>query len=280
MGERLCVVVLTEPKHPPRHGPASAVYERGRGNILAEALMTAGHSPVMWWDHPEGPLLPCEPDLVLLRSSKPIQLERARRRKAEGILVINDPDAHEAASDKGLQERVFCDQGVAHPRSGTDLSAGGFAPSTEVVVKPRHGSSGTEVRLSSLALALGSLSSTELVQERLHGVEYRVTVVGGSAVAWAVKTPEEGEFRGNLRQGAQMHDAPCPSRAAESLARAAVNALGLEIGGVDLMMTPEGPVVIEVNAATTLYGASRGSTTRVLNSVVTLVERSAASRLA
>ena len=77
-----------------------------------------------------------------------------------------------------------------------------------------------------------------------------------------------------------MYDARCPSPEAESCALSAVGALRLAVAGVDLMMTERGPVIIEVNAATTLYGASSRSTASVLRAVIELVERSVGTRLA
>ncbi len=265
------VLLLTEPKHPPRTGPASARYEAGRGNLLAEALLDAGHQPVMWWDHPLGPMVEADPSVVLLRSGAPIQLDRAERLALAGLAVVNDPAAHRRAQDKLDQAAAFLRAGVPHPATagigeGVDLAA-----STSLVAKPRRGSSGDQVRLVSGQEARDALSAGDLVQERVvDAVEYRVTVVGGVAVAWARKILAEGEFRANLDRGARMVATERPEGDAASVACAAVEALGLDIGGVDLMVTRSGPVVLEVNAATTLHGADAGSTSEILRAVVAL----------
>ena len=52
-----------------------------------------------------------------------------------------------------------------------------------------------------------------------------------------------------------------------------MTALGLLIAGVDLVMTPEGPVVLEVNAATTLWGPSPAATRQIVDAVVVLGEK-------
>ena len=40
----------------------------------------------------------------------------------------------------------------------------------------------------------------------------------------------------------------------------AVRALDLEIAGVDLVISEDGPLILEVNAATTLYGPNEDAT--------------------
>ena len=271
----MTIVILTEPKNPPRSGPPSAHYEGGRGNLLAEALLAAGHAPVMWWDHPEGPLLACTPSVVVLRSSAAIQLDRAVALRHRGVPVINDPDEQRAAGDKRRQALVFAGAGVPHPRSADELLAAGAPPTTSVVRKPRRGSSGVGVELHDLGWAMRHGDEQVVVQEQVFGPELRVVVVLDRCVGWATKVLREGEFRGNLAQGATMHDAPCPSEVAERVAVNAVAAMGLDYGGVDLIMTVDGPCVVEVNAAPTLWGPSRDSTEEILGAMVALLEGAA-----
>jgi len=264
------VVILTAPKNPPRSGPASARYESGRGNPLAEGFMDQGHDVIMWWDHPEGPSLELDPDLVVLRSSVGPQLQRARAAQASGAIVVNDPDAHEQSIDKLRQAAVFVDAGISHPRtvSNTDELALLRQP---VVVKPRRGSSGVGVHLFTKG---DRVREDELAQEFQDVLaDYRVTVVDGQPYGWARRTPKPGEFRSNLAQGATMEEAHAPSLVAATLCCDAVAALGLHIAGVDLVMTLEGPVVLEVNAATTLWGPTPSATRQIVGAVVSLGER-------
>jgi glutathione synthase/RimK-type ligase-like ATP-grasp enzyme len=264
------VLLLTEPKHPPRTGPPSARYQVGRGNVLAEALVLAGHRPVLWWDHPVGPMVDAAPGLVLLRSGLEVQLDRADQLAAAGVRVVNDPKAHRRARDKLEQALAFWSAGVPHP-STLGVGDGIVDPGSPLVAKPRQGSSGLGVRLVAGRDVDAAVAVGDLVQARVvDATEYRVTVVGGDDVAWARKIPAEGEFRGNLDLGARMVPAERPGGDAARVACAAVEALGLDIGGVDLMLGRSGPVVLEVNAATTLHGADGDQTQRILGSVVGL----------
>ena len=264
------VLLLTSPKNPPRTGPASARYEAGRGNPLAEGFSEHGHDVTMWWDHPEGPSLELAPDLVVLRSSVGPQLERARAAQTSGALVVNDPDAHEQSIDKLRQATVFVASGISHPRTVSGM--GEFHLLRQpTVIKPRRGSSGVGVRLFTEG---DHVAEDELAQEFQDvRADYRVTVVDGQPYGWARRTPKPGEFRSNLAQGATMEEVLAPSRDAANLCCDAVTALGLLIAGVDLVMTPEGPVVLEVNAATTLWGPSPAATRQIVDAVVVLGEK-------
>ena len=73
-----------------------------------------------------------------------------------------------------------------------------------------------------------------------------------------------------------MTPASTPSAEASDLAVRAVAALDLVIGGVDLIMSPNGPVIIEVNAGTTLYGPDEATTHEIVEAVVDQIEAAAA----
>ena len=209
-------------------------------------------------------------DLVLLRSGLDVQLARADLLAGRGLPVLNDPGAHRRAQDKLGQATVFLAAGVPHPRTA-GIGHGILKTDRELVAKPRRGSSGLGVHLIGQGAVGLALERDEVVQERIVGAtEYRVTVVGGRAVAWAEKIPAEGDFRANLDRGGKMRPVEPPEGSSEAAATRAVEALGLDIGGVDLMVGTSGPVVIEVNAATTLHGADEDSTKRVLEALIDL----------
>jgi ribosomal protein S6--L-glutamate ligase len=265
------VVLLSSPKHPPRSGPPSARYQPGRGNILAERLLERGHDPVIWWDHPDGSLIDCQPDVVLVRSTRGENLARAHELSAAGLRVINDPTSHERARDKWFQAERFAESGIPHPI--TKRASEAWTGSDDVVVKPRIGDSGIGVRRLRATEIESGLTENDLVQEYVaFDHDYRVTVVGNHVLGWALRRPAQGEFRTNLSQGATWEPVAPPSRDAESVALRAVQLLGLDVAGVDLVHTHDGPVIIEVNAATTLSGPSGEATNAILDAVVDLIE--------
>ena len=68
-----------------------------------------------------------------------------------------------------------------------------------------------------------------------------------------------------------MEEAEPPSTEAHDLALAAVAALDLDVAGVDLIISDAGPCIIEVNAATTLFGPSPAATAATIAAVADLV---------
>lgn len=127
------------------------------------------------------------------------------------------------------------------------------------IVKVVNGSQGEGVVLSeswrSLASMVGAMRAVGapvLVQRFLaesRGQDTRVLVVGGKAVGAAVrKAQNPGEFRSNLHLGGQATVVE-PTRRQREVAEAAVACLGLEVAGVDLLESQNGPVVVEVNGS-------------------------------
>ena len=89
--------ILTSAREKGRTGPASANYEIGRNNSLAENLTLRGHEVVMWWDEPAGDLLRSDIDLAVLRSGKAVNISRGLALEQRGVLVLNNPSLHDNA---------------------------------------------------------------------------------------------------------------------------------------------------------------------------------------
>jgi len=79
------------------------------------------------------------------------------------------------------------------------------------------------------------------------GTDLRVFIIGGNAVAAMQRTAREGEFRANRHLGAKV-SAIALSPIQEGMAIRAAACLGLEIAGVDILMSRHGPLLLEVNA--------------------------------
>ncbi|MDE0555553.1 MAG: ATP-grasp domain-containing protein, partial [Candidatus Poribacteria bacterium] len=78
------------------------------------------------------------------------------------------------------------------------------------------------------------------------GVDIRVFVVGGEAIASMKRSAPAGEFRANIHRGGSGEAVSLSDQYTQIAIKAAA-ALELEIAGVDLLQTDEGPVVLEVN---------------------------------
>ncbi len=184
------------------------------------------------------------------------------RLAAEGVEVLNPPRALVAAHDKLLTARVLRLAGLPHPH--TTLLAPALpsaVPELPLVLKPRFGSWGRDVELCSTAEELeaallaaqsrrwffehGAVAQ-ELVEPR--GWDLRVVVAGGRIVGSARRVALPGEWRTNAALGANVEPAEAPPLA-RTLALAAVQAVGADLAGVDLLPTRNGFVVLEVNGA-------------------------------
>jgi ribosomal protein S6--L-glutamate ligase len=177
----------------------------------------------------------------------------------EGALVVNRIGALLDAQDKFRSSLLLKRAGVRTPRAALAQSAEAarrFAGSgTEVVIKPLAGSLGEGVErlpagpegerlVAERTAAEGAIYLQEWVPN--PGRDMRVFVVGGRAVGAVERCAAPGEFRANVAQGATPRPARMLPETARCAERAAV-ALGLDYTGIDLIETPLGPEVIEVN---------------------------------
>lgn len=85
------------------------------------------------------------------------------------------------------------------------------------------------------------------IEEFVDGVHWRLVVVGDSIAAAYVNPVRPGDFRSHAVDDTSCYSAPAP-HVAVTAAHAAVRALALDFGGVDVLVRPDGSaVVLEVN---------------------------------
>jgi tetrahydromethanopterin:alpha-L-glutamate ligase len=89
---------------------------------------------------------------------------------------------------------------------------------------------------------------------RSPGFDWRVLVMGGRAVAAMRRI--SAHWIHNVAQGARCEAAEITPELAQPAVRAAM-ALGLDYAGVDLIPTPDGPQVLEVNGVAAWQGLQR-----------------------
>jgi ribosomal protein S6--L-glutamate ligase len=77
--------------------------------------------------------------------------------------------------------------------------------------------------------------------------DLRIFVVGGTAVAGMKRIAKKGEKRANISLGGSVKKAKL-SKQEIALAEKAATSYGLDLAGVDMLRTKNGPVVIEVNS--------------------------------
>jgi ribosomal protein S6--L-glutamate ligase len=86
-----------------------------------------------------------------------------------------------------------------------------------------------------------------------------------------------GEFRSNLHRGGLGVRAHLDPRC-RSAAIAATRVMGLEVAGVDMLETREGPKILEINSSPGLEGIERASGTDVASAIIAHAERWLARR--
>ena len=179
-----------------------------------------------------------------------------------GTPVVNRARSIAAARHKFHSLRILAQHGLPIPPSLTVGSAafleGAVAEMGDYpfILKPFHGTHGkgvmlldTPTSLTSAVDALCDLHEDYVIQPFIAeagGVDIRVLVVGGKAVAAMKRSAPVGEFRANVHRGASGEAVSLPDAYIDVAIRAAA-ALELEIAGVDLLQTNAGPVVLEVN---------------------------------
>lgn len=179
-----------------------------------------------------------------------------------GTPVVNRSKAIAAARHKFRSLRILAQRGLPIPPSLTVGSAAFLENAVAeigeypFILKPFYGTHGrgvmlldTPTALTSTVDALCDLHHDYVIQsfvKEADGVDIRVLVVGGEAIAAMKRSAPPGEFRANIHKGGIGEAVALPEEYTR-LAIKATAALELEIAGVDLLETNEGPVVLEVN---------------------------------
>ncbi len=186
-----------------------------------------------------------------------------------GTFCVNESVAISRSRDKLRSLQLLSRKDVGLPRTGfaskpdnvKDLIKNvGGAP---LVIKLLEGTQGIGVVLAetnkaaeSIIEAFMGLKANILVQEYIKeagGADIRCFVVGNKVVAAMKRQGAEGEFRSNLHRGgtAQLVRLTKDERAT---AVKAAQVMGLNLCGVDILQSNNGPVVMEVNSSPGLEG--------------------------
>jgi ribosomal protein S6--L-glutamate ligase len=207
-----------------------------------------------------------------------------------GVFPANESQAIARSRDKlrSLQLLSRHDIGIpptAFARRREDVrSAIRKVGGTPVVLKLLEGTQGMGVILAesvksaeSVLDAMYSLKQNILIQnfiEEAQGNDYRAIVVGGQVVAAMMRSAGAGEFRSNLHRGGTAVGVLLDPVYAETAVRAA-DVLGLNIAGVDMLPTPEGPMVLEVNSSPGLEGIEGATGVDVAGAMIDFVVNNA-----
>ena len=152
-----------------------------------------------------------------------------------------------------------------------------------LVVKLLQGTQGLGVVLTetvkaskSVIEAFYEIKANMLIQEFVKeskGADIRALVVGNNVVASIKRQGEEGEFRANIHIGGTAINFKLSKEERRTAVQAA-KILGLNVAGVDMLMSEKGPMVIEVNSSPGLEGVERATEKDVAGKIIEFIEKS------
>lgn len=118
----------------------------------------------------------------------------------------------------------------------------------------------SESSASSMIDALALLKQPFLLQEYIEtdGTDIRAFVVGKKVIAAMRRKPKKGEKRSNIHAGGTAKKVEL-SEETEKVAVAAAEECGCDIAAIDILESPRGPLVIEVNTSPGLQGITKAS---------------------
>jgi ribosomal protein S6--L-glutamate ligase len=203
------------------------------------------------------------------------------------VFTLNSSDGISRSRDKLRSLQIMSRAGVGLPTTSFAHSiqdvngllevVGG----TPVVVKLLEGTQGIGVVLAetkkaaeSVIGAFRQLDANILVQQFIKeagGADIRALVVGGKVVAAMRRQGAPGDFRSNLHRGGSAEVIKL-SPSERSTAVRAAKSMGLNVAGVDLLQSEEGPMVLEVNSSPGLEGIEAVSGVDIADQIVEYIE--------
>lgn len=233
------------------------------------------------------------PDVLLPRIGNSVTsygLAVVSQFEAMGVPVVNGARAIAVSRDKLRCLQILAREGIpvpttllAHQRASVPrlIEQVGGLPA---IVKLIQGTQGVGVMLATTMEEAQALLNTfwdlghdillqKFVRES-EGRDVRALVVGDRVVAAMRRQAQAGEFRSNIHRGAEGTALQIPAEFAEVAVRAA-RVLGLEVAGVDLLESKDGPLVVEVNSSPGFEGLEGATRTDIASAIVRQVAEAA-----
>lgn len=181
-----------------------------------------------------------------------------------GVPVLNNSIPIARSRDKLRALQLMARFGVEIPRTAMARSPKDVPLALErvgglpAIVKLLQGTQGVGVMIAqsmheieSILDTMWDLGQDILLQEFIaesRGKDVRALVVGDRVVAAMRRTAQAGEFRSNIHRGAKGQPVELEPSYAEAALKAA-RIIGLEVAGVDMLESDDGPKIMEVNSS-------------------------------
>ncbi|WP_438942977.1 30S ribosomal protein S6--L-glutamate ligase [Pseudovibrio exalbescens] len=200
-----------------------------------------------------------------------------------GVRSLNKSEAIERSRDKLRSMQLLARAGIGLPdtafthdpkKTEEVLRLVGGAP---LVIKLLEGTQGIGVVLAdsnrsakSVIEAFRGAKVNILVQQYIkeaEGSDIRAIVIDGKVVATMQRTGAPGEFRSNLHRGGRSVEIEIDD-SERATAEKAATTLGLNVCGVDMLRSNDGPVVMEVNSSPGLEGVEKATGLDVAGQII------------
>jgi ribosomal protein S6--L-glutamate ligase len=227
-----------------------------------------------------------EPNAVIARIGNSIThqgVSVVRHLSFSGIPVINQPDAILRSRNKLEAHQILVSQGLDMP--ATVYVAGHFDIEELVytlgpppwVIKVVSGTQGIGVLLANSVkeaeaqLEFAAASKTAVLVQRFvaeaKGADIRAFVVGNEVIAAMKRQAPSGEFRSNIHRGGSAKRYRL-SNLEKATAIKAARALGLEVAGVDMLLSNNGPLLMEVNSSPGIEGIENSTGINIAQHII------------
>jgi len=154
----------------------------------------------------------------------------------------------------------------------------------QCIIKFLEGTHGLGVMLAeskksaiSIIETMHSLNKPILIQEFVkesNGEDIRAYVVGDKVVAAMKRSSDGKDFRSNVHRGGSTTVIDMTSEEKQIAVKTA-QCLGLDVAGIDLIRSKNGPLVIEANSTAGLEGIEKATRVNVAREIIKLIERNA-----
>ncbi len=210
-----------------------------------------------------------------------------------GVYPLNESVAISRSRDKLRSLQLLSRKGVGLPTTGfahkpddtNDLIR--MAGGTPLVIKLLEGTQGIGVVLAetkkaaeSVIEAFMGLKTNILIQQFIAeagGADIRCLVIGDKVVAAMKRQGAEGEFRSNLHRGGSASLVKITPKERATAVKAA-KTMGLNVAGVDLLRSKDGPLVMEVNSSPGLEGIEKSTSKDVAGMIIEFIEKHAKTK--
>lgn len=207
-----------------------------------------------------------------------------------GVYSLNESVAISRSRDKLRALQLLSRHDIGLPTTGfanatddiSDLIR--IVQGAPLVVKLLEGSQGRGVVLAetqqaaeSVIDAFTGLKANILVQQYIPeagGSDIRCFVIGDKVVAAMKRQAPDGEFRSNLHRGGTAQKIKITPEERKTAVRA-TRILGLNVAGVDILRSNDGPMVLEVNSSPGLEGIETTTEKDIAGCIIEFIEANA-----